>query len=634
MEMEAIIKKCLPTYDVIRKVGEGVYGTVYHIKDRLKERAVKVVPLMVERSFSYRSERELDSKISHDFHAVQEYYGKIKGDGVIEIHDFHLVDKQISRQEARAYLIILMEYCPGSLSSLVLDNYPLDPATARRLMRELAQTLHRLSGRAEDAFIVKDLKPSNLLINGENRLIIGDLGGLQRVSSLSTSAHAQFTPNWSAPELIIRNEAAGIASLIYSFGFVSYFIWFGSLPYEKANFSERLRLIRERGVPFDREDIPYRLQGLIERCLQFHPKDRPETFVEIIDLLNSGKQPHPAAEAAAAFAVQPAASEISIASIAPAASPTTPPAGARTRDHAPSPAPETVLENAAHSTGTSTGATGRSAEAAGYQPPPVRRNSKIPGDMYKIGDTWVEPVTGMIFAWVPSGGFLMGAGQWDGEGNKDEFPVHEVDIDGFWIAAYPVTQSQWEAIMSNPFLKKVRPNNPSWFKMGKTHPVEQASWHDAQEFIAKLIAANKGNYHFRLPTEAEWEYAARSGGRPRKYAGGKSVEACAWYMANSGMTTRPVGEKLPNELGLYDMSGNIYEWCQDTYSETGYQRHDRDNPVLINEAVKRVIRGGSWSSSPHEIRCAYRASVNPDFKGNYIGFRLVMTPVSRKKTIG
>ncbi len=626
MEMETTIKKCLPTYDVIRKVGEGVYGTVYHIKDRLKERAVKVVPIMVERSLSYRTERELDSKISHDFYAVQEYYGKIKSEGVIEIHDFHLVDKQISQQEARAYLIILMEYCPGNLTSLVLDNYPLEPATARHLMRELAEVLHRLSGRTEDAFIVKDLKPSNLLITRENHLVIGDLGGLQRVSSLSTSAHAQFTPNWSAPELIIQSEPAGIASLIYSFGFVSYFIWFGSLPFEKANFSERLRLIRERGIPFGRKDIPYSIQGLIERCLQFHPKDRPENFLEIIDLLTGGKRIDSDGGPAAVFSVGLSASDTPLPSTAPAS-----PHQESTTTSAPEPPPVNDMSSCNPATrGTVKDSAAPSDED---KPPPVRRNAKIPGEMYKIGDTWVEPVTGMIFAWVPSGSYLMGAGKWDGEGNKDEFPVHEVDIDGFWIAACPVTQAQWEAIMSNLFLKRVRPNNPSWFKMGKTYPVEQVSWHEAQEFIAKLIAANKGKYHFRLPTEAEWEYAARGGGRPHKYAGGKHFEAYAWYSANSGMTARPVGKKLPNELGLYDMSGNIYEWCQDTYSETAYQRHGRDNPVLIDEGIKRVLRGGSWSNSSHEIRCAYRASVHPDFKGNYIGFRLVMTPVSRKKAI-
>jgi formylglycine-generating enzyme required for sulfatase activity len=617
--MEEIIKKCLPTYEVIGKVGEGVYGTVYHIKDNLKERAVKVVPIMVERSLSYRTERDLDSKISHDFYAVQEYYDKIKGEGVIEIHDFHLVDKNVSRQQARAYLIILMEYCPDNLTNLVLDNYPLPPGRAHKIMRALAEILHRLSGRTEDAFIVKDLKPSNLLITRDGRLVIGDLGGLQRISSISTSAHAQFTPNWSAPELIIKSQSAGVASLAYSFGFVSYFIWFGSLPYEKADFTERTRLIRERGIPFGRKDIPYRIQGLIDRCLQFHPEDRPGNFQEIIGIINGEKMGaissiNSAAEAAAANDSTSATFDVQHAE----STNLYPPSSFGDSFSDPYHGKESINDVPA---------------MPANKPATSKRNPKTPGEMHKSGDTWVEPVTAMVFAWVPSGSFGMGAGNWDGDGNKDEFPVHQVDIDGFWMGTCPVTQAQWEQVMSNPILKKVRPNNPSWFKMGKAHPVEQVSWHDARDFIQKLISSNKGNYHFRLPTEAEWEYAARSGGQPHKYAGGKNFDAFAWYSGNSGMTTKPVGGKMPNGLGLYDMSGNIYEWCQDTYNETAYRKHDRNNPVLTGEGIKRVIRGGSWSNSPHEIRCAYRASVNPDFKGNYIGFRLVMTPVSRKKAI-
>jgi formylglycine-generating enzyme required for sulfatase activity len=587
--MEDVIKKCLPTYEVIRKIGEGVYGTVFHVRDNLKDRAVKVVPIMIEGSLSYRTQKELDSKMSHDFHAVQAYYEKIKGEGVIEIHDFHLMDKIVSKNQAKAFLIILMELCPENLTNLVLDHYPLPPARAKQLMRELAEILNRLSNRTVDAFIVKDLKPSNLLINKEGRMVIGDLGGIQRVSSVSTSAHAQFTPNWSAPELIINNEAAGVASLIYSYGFVSYFIWFGALPYENMDFTERIRMIREQGLVFNRKDMPNFIQDLITQCLKFNPEERPRNFTEIISALDGEK-------------------------------PSTVEGHGTGRSFSVNDTPKSTLSDNVK----------QNEDAKNHRTPSVH---KSPGEMHKGGDTWKEPVTGMEFAWVSSGSFRMGCGNWDGEGNRDEFPVHEVDIDGFWIGKYPVTQGQWEMVMSNPFLKMVRSNNPSWFKMGKDHPVDQVSWNDAQEFIQKLISSNKGKYHFRLPTEAEWEYAARSGGQPHKYAGGKNFADLAWYSANSGMISKPVGQKIPNALGIYDMSGNVYEWCLDTYSESAYKKHEQNNPVITGEGVKRVIRGGSWSNSPHELRCAYRASVNQEIKVNYIGFRIVMTAVSRKKII-
>ncbi len=584
--MEEIIKKCLPTYEVIRKIGEGVYGTVYHVRDNLKQRAVKVVPIMVERSLSYRTQKELDSKISHDFHAVQEYYGKIKGNGVVEIHDFHLVDKKVSSREARAYLIILMEYCPGNLLDIVLDNYPLPPPLSRGLMHELAQILDRLSSRATDAFVVKDLKPSNLLINRNGRLLIGDLGGLQRLSSISTTAHAQFTPNWSAPEVIIEGQAAGLASLIYAYGFVTYFIWCGKLPYENKDFTERFRLIRDRGLLFNRTDMPYKIQGLIEKCLHFSPEQRFADFSEILQELDSAhKEP-------VDLSLLPLLSAKSTGGYAP---------DTEKNLHSP-----IRIEEAAD-------------------------DPRAPGERHMAGDTWKEPITDMLFVWVPSGSFNMGCSALDKEGNKDEFPEHEVHLDGFWMGRYPVTQGQWITVMTPPILRKIKPHNPSRFRLGKHHPVEQVSWNDAQEFIARLISANKGKYHFRLPSEAEWEYAARACGKPQKYAGGDPLDELAWYSKNSGMTTRPVGKKKHNGLGLYDMSGNVYEWCQDTYSESAYQKHAPKNPLITEDGNKKVIRGGSWSNSPHETRCTYRASVNQEFKADYIGFRLVMTQVNRKK---
>ena len=140
------------------------------------------------------------------------------------------------------------------------------------------------------------------------------------------------------------------------------------------------------------------------------------------------------------------------------------------------------------------------------------------------------------------------------------------------------------------------------------------------DLFNKVYDLYKGNANWsanglRLPTEAEWEYAARSCGKHHKYAGGKNLEALAWYSANSGMTSHPVGKKLPNKLGLYDMSGNVYEWCLDEYSESAYKQHQKNNPLISGKGPKRVIRGGSWSNSSHEMRSTYRASVNQDFKG-------------------
>jgi formylglycine-generating enzyme required for sulfatase activity len=232
-------------------------------------------------------------------------------------------------------------------------------------------------------------------------------------------------------------------------------------------------------------------------------------------------------------------------------------------------------------------------------------------EIRRTGETFVEPVTGMEFIYVPGGSFMMG--DVFGVGYGDEKPVHEVELDGFYMGKYPVTQQQWVKVMGK---------NPSYFK-GDNNPVENVSWNDAQKFIEELIKMNDGKYQFRLPTEAEWEYAARSGGKNEKYAGGDDVEAVAWYGENSGGKTHPVGQKMPNGLGIYDMSGNVWEWCRDWYGE--YSQGKVKNPTGPPSGSGRVLRGGSWRGNTVDCRTSNRFNNRPDNSGLSIGFRLHRT---------
>ncbi|SLM27492.1 conserved hypothetical protein [Desulfamplus magnetovallimortis] len=225
----------------------------------------------------------------------------------------------------------------------------------------------------------------------------------------------------------------------------------------------------------------------------------------------------------------------------------------------------------------------------------------------EAGDTWREPVTGMEFVWVPGGCYMMGSNS----GDSDEQPVHEVCLDGFWIGKYEVTQGQWKKIMGN---------NPSSFRKGDDYPVEKVSWYDAQQFISKLNKA--GGKAFSLPTEAQWEYAARSGGKNQEYSGSNSIDSVAWYGSNSGGSTHRVGTKAANGLGIYDMSGNVWEWCQDIYAKDAYSKHARNNPVYAGSGSGRVVRGGSWGNEPAYIRCAGRDWFAPGDTDRDLGFRL------------
>jgi len=203
-----------------------------------------------------------------------------------------------------------------------------------------------------------------------------------------------------------------------------------------------------------------------------------------------------------------------------------------------------------------------------------------------------------------------------GDGADDEKPAHEVCIDDFYIGKYPVTQAQWQSVMQH---------NPSHFKdCGRDCPVEQILWEDAWKFIDKLNELTGKKY--RLPTEAEWEYAARSGGKQDKYSGGNRVGSVAWYSGNSGGRTHPVGTKSPNRLGIYDMSGNVWQWVQDWYGHAYYQESPRSNPQGPASGPYHVLRGGSWLSGAGYARVACRGRLLPDFyRINHCGFRLAMT---------
>ncbi len=215
---------------------------------------------------------------------------------------------------------------------------------------------------------------------------------------------------------------------------------------------------------------------------------------------------------------------------------------------------------------------------------------------------------------VPGGCFHMGCGDWDGECQDDEKPLRQVCLDPFRIGKYEVTQDQWERLMGY---------NPSRFGKGGLYPVENVSWNDAQQFIRRLNQMTGA--HFRLPTEAEWEFAARSGGKQEKYAGGSNVGDLAWCGANSGFSSHPVGQKAPNGLGLHDMSGNVEEWSQDWYDRDYYTREKSEpvkNPQGPNIGASRVVRGGSWFDVARRCRAAIRYGNAPGARDDNLGFRL------------
>lgn len=222
-------------------------------------------------------------------------------------------------------------------------------------------------------------------------------------------------------------------------------------------------------------------------------------------------------------------------------------------------------------------------------------------------------VNGVQFTMVAVGGgtFTMGATSEQGsDAMEDEKPAHEVTLSGYYIGQTEVTQALWEAVMGS---------NPS-YRRGDNLPVERVSWDDCQVFIQKLNQLT--GKQFRLPTEAEWEYAARGGRKSRgyKYAGGNNIGSVAWYDDNSGYKTHPVATKQANELGIYDMSGNVSEWCSDWYGD--YQLSSRSNPQGPSSGFGRVSRGGSYHNDAWRCRVSYRNGDLLGIRVNILGLRL------------
>ena len=213
---------------------------------------------------------------------------------------------------------------------------------------------------------------------------------------------------------------------------------------------------------------------------------------------------------------------------------------------------------------------------------------------------------------VDGGSFVMGSPDNDPDAHDDEKPQHEVTLSDYYIGETQVTQALWKAVMGK---------NPSHFQ-GDNNPVEYVSWNDCQEFIKKLSA--KMGQVFRLPTEAEWEYAARGGNKSRgyRYAGSNNIYDVAWFSDNSGGNSCPVNQKKANELAIYDMSGNVWEWCQDRIGAYGSGKET--NPTGPSEGSFRVVRGGSWDNDAQLCRVAYRGCSDPDGRDYYVGFRLAL----------
>lgn len=244
----------------------------------------------------------------------------------------------------------------------------------------------------------------------------------------------------------------------------------------------------------------------------------------------------------------------------------------------------------------------------------------IPADTTETATVTEYTVNGVTFKMVAVHGGTFAMGGFGTQVEDYERPIHQVTLSDFRIGQTEVTQELWQVVMWN---------NPSNFNGGTfginlQRPVEFVSWEDCQEFIVKLNQITGKN--FRLPTEAEWEYAARGGegSQGYAYAGSNAISNVAWYTTNSGSATHTVATKAPNELGLYDMSGNVGEWCQDWYNSSYYSNSPTTNPPGPDTGSSRVVRGGNWGTFDRYCRVFSRKCETPSTNNKFVGLRLAL----------
>jgi len=597
------------------KLGEGGFGSVFKAYDNHRDRwvALKISKVKPEfESTRLRKEVELVSKLPT--HPNIAYYEAC--------YTFRQMDGEYD-------FGILQFYEEGNLGQLLREDgrdasHCVSTEQKAGILRQILEGVDFLHAQG---IIHRDLKPQNILIvrrqNGEYIPKITDFGiskqlDINKSSVFSNSLPGAGTFAYSSPEQLGGREIRKNTDL-WSFGVIAFQTFTGELPFTTGEHtptseSGRLELFRQivsGKLPKAIDTVPEPWQALIRACIETDAAKRVKNVQEVKAILaGQGRE--------GARKAPPEADGETRIEQTPQQSAAPPPSGRDKKGDVPAPQPlpikKYILFAAAAAavvlllifgwkglTRNDDNNTNQTAEVV---------NSTVAANT-SVVDT--QPATDLSIAmvYVQGGTFTMGCTSEQGSDCfDDEKPAHQVTLSSFYIGKYEVTQAEWKSVMGA---------NPSYFK-GDNLPVESVSWSNVQEFIHKLNAQTGKQY--RLPTEAEWEYASRGGLQSThyKYSGSNTAGNVAWYNENSGSKTHPVGTKSPNELGIYDMSGNVWEWCSDWYGN--YSASDQMNPQGPSSGSDRVFRGGSWGYGAGGVRVSNRGVSPPDGRDGILGFRL------------
>ena len=611
-------------YRIEKRLGRGGMGIVYLATDTSLD-----IPVAI---------KVLDPTLARDTRAVLE----LKEEARIAMGLTHLNVMKVHQFEDQPDIkFLIMEYIDGpTLEELLLQSpgrkLPADAVVG--YARQICEGLHYAHGRK---VWHRDIKPANLMVDPEGNVKITDFGTARVAKDSLTRVTGQDSAGtllYMSPEQT-RGKGADWRSDLYSLGVTLYELLSGRPPFHTGNIGHQI--LNETPEPL--EGIPPRVNEIILKTLAKDKEQRWQSARELqaalagkieaeadrrpqaAEVKPQPKEPrkmqawlvrHPRQASTLALAIllgvllavwlvyssqrDGGKSNVSVGESAKS--------GNSLDDTAKSP-----------STRSDAGPADPTSPTTTRSPSAHRAPARDAGPADPTSPTTTAPSTGVTsssaiggakfeFVRIPAGEFLMVSEN----GDADERPTHRVRISrDFEMGKYEVTQAQWMAVMGD---------NPSHFK-GSDLPVETVSWDATQTFI-KQLNERDSKYQYRLPTEAEWEYAARAGSTG-DYAG--NLDAMAWYYTNSGNKTHPVGQKQPNAWGLYDMHGNVWEWCQDWYDSRYYSQSQAVDPQGPSAGSLRVPRGGGWNCGAVRCRSAFRSSNSPGARRAALGFRLVRT---------
>ena len=581
-------------YVIIDSLGQGGFGITYLAEQVSLKRKVAIKEFFL-RDFCNRDSYTLRVSSTGSTDVVGRFRDKfLKEAYTIAGLDHPNIVRIIDVFEENDTAYYVMEYHSGcSLGSVVDKQGAMSEEQALRYIRQVASALKYIHSRR---MMHLDIKPDNILLNSRGEAVLIDFGiskvfedEIDNVKRPRTSTIAAYSPGFAPKE---QYNPKGVtefspATDIYSLGATLFTLLIGECPPPAIELDESDYII----TTLKRSNISKRLSAAVIKAMAYTKKDRPQSVDEFLALLN-GDFGGGSKEPKKPFNWKPLVGIIAA-----------------------------ILCIVFAGVGIN--------ECNDYHNKQIRLDSiakeKARQDSIAAADkkrnafeTKIFNVKGIEFKMVAVEGGTFNMGSNDSEALDVEKPIHSVTLSDYYIGETEVTQELWEAVMGS---------NPSYFK-GDKNPVEQVSYNDCVGFINKLNILLAGQLpdgrKFRLPTEAQWEFAARGGNKGKnnnnKYSGSNSIDDVAWYDDNSLGITHPVKQKQVNELGLYDMSGNVWEWCSDL--KDSYSSSPQTNPEGPSSGEYRVLRGGSWDYNAQYCRVARRSSITPVLRSSYCGLRL------------